>query len=295
MNCVEDDMIIIAGSASPKLSAEVAGLLGSELVNAEIRHFPDGEIYARIDADLRRKPVAIIQSTCPPQNDNLIELLLLLDTAKVLGAKRTVAVVPYLAYSRQDKRFNSGEAISLRTVSKLISQSGAEELITVDIHQEETLGNFSIPAFNQTAMPLLGRYLKELNLKNPIFIGADQGSIKRATLVALELGAEHYHLEKHRITPENVIVYPKNLSVQGRDIVMVDDIVSTGGTIIGAAKMLQEQGARDVYVACAHPVLAGNAMQKLKDAGIKQIIATNTIEKDVSVVSVAPLIAEMLK
>ena len=288
-------MIIIAGSASPKLSAQVTDLMGAELVNAEMKHFPDGELYVRIDADLRRKPVAIIQSTSYPQNDNLVELLLLLDTAKVLGAKRITAVVPYLGYTRQDKRFNPGEAISLRTISKLISQSGAEEVITVDIHQEETLGNFSIPAFNQTAMPLIGRYLKGLDLKNPIVIGADQGSIKRATLVALELEAEHYHLEKRRITPENVIVYPKNLSVQGRDIVMVDDIVSTGGTIIGAAKMLQEQGAGDVYVACAHPVLSGNAMQKLKEAGIKQIIATNTIEKDVSVVSVAPLIAEMLK
>ena len=288
-------MIVIAGSASPKLSAQVVSLLGAELVNAEIRHFPDGELYVRIDADLRRKPVAIIQSTCPPQNANLVELLLLLDTAKVLGAKRIMAVVPYLAYTRQDKRFKSGESISLRTISKLISQSGAEELITMDIHQEETLGNFSIPAFNQTSMPLIGRYLKGLDLRNPIIIGADQGSMKRATLVALELDAEHYHLEKRRITPENVIIYPKNLSVQNRDIVMVDDIVSTGGTIIGATKMLQEQGARDVYVACAHPVLAGNAMQKLKDAGIKQIIATNTIEKDVSVVSVAPLIAEMLK
>jgi ribose-phosphate pyrophosphokinase len=113
--------------------------------------------------------------------------------------------------------------------------------------------------------------------------------------VALELGAEHYFLEKRRISPENVVVYPKDMNVQGRDVVMVDDIVSTGGTIIGAAKILQQQGARDVYVACAHPVLAGNAAQRLMDAGIKQIIATDTIEKDVSVVSVAPLIAELLK
>ncbi len=288
-------MIVIAGSASPKLSAEVAGMLGAELINAEIKHFPDGEIYARIDADLRKKTVAIIQSTCRPQNDNMIELLLLLDTAKILGAKWVMAVVPYLAYSRQDKRFNPGEAISLRTICNLISQSGADEVITVDVHQEETLGNFSIPAFNQTAMPLIGRYLNELGLNKPIIIGADQGSIKRAALVALELGAEHYNLEKRRVSPENVIVYPKNLNVKNRDIVMVDDIVSTGGTIIGATKMLREQGARDVYVACAHPVLSGNAMQRLEDAGIKKVIATNTIEKDVSVVSVAPLIAEMLK
>ncbi len=288
-------MIIIAGSASPKLSAQVASLLGAELVNAEFKRFPDGEIYVRAEAEVRRKPVAIIQSTCPPQNDNLFELLLLLDAVKVLGASRIVAVVPYLAYARQDKRFKPGEAISLRTVSKLISQSGAEEVITIDVHQEEALGNFSIPAFNQTSMPLLGRHLKSLNLRNPIIIGADQGSMKRATLVALELGAEHYFLEKRRISPENVIVYPKNLSVENRDVVMVDDIVSTGGTIISATKMLREQGARDVYVACAHPVLTGNAMERLKDAGIKQIIATDTIEKDVSVVSVAPLIAEMLK
>jgi ribose-phosphate pyrophosphokinase len=288
-------MIIISGSASPKLSAQVASLLGAELVKAEVRRFPDGELYVRVDAELKRKPVAVIQSTCPPQNDNLVELLLLLDAAKDLGATRVIAVVPYLAYSRQDKRFKPGEAISLRTVSKLISQSGAEELITVDIHQEETLGNFTIPAFNQTAMPLIGRYLRGLNLRDPVIIGADQGSIKRATRVALELGAEHYFLEKRRISPENVVVYPKDMNVQGRDVVMVDDIVSTGGTIIGAAKILQQQGARDVYVACAHPVLAGNAAQRLMDAGIKQIIATDTIEKDVSVVSVAPLIAELLK
>jgi len=288
-------MIVIAGSASPKLSAQVANLLGAELVNAEFKRFPDGEIYVRAEAEVRRKPVAIIQTTCPPQNDNLFELLLLLDAVKVLGASRIVAVIPYLAYARQDKRFKPGEAISLRTVSKLISQSGAAEVITIDVHQEEALGNFSIPAFSQTAMPLIGRHLKSLDLRNPVIIGADQGSMKRATLVALELGAEHYFLEKRRISPENVVIYPKNLSVENRDVVMVDDIVSTGGTIISATKMLMEQGARDVYVACAHPVLAGNAMERLKEAGIKQIIATDTIEKDVSLVSVAPLIADMLK
>lgn len=287
-------MKVIAGSASPILSKRVAKKLNCQMVKPEVRRFPDGENYIRIGAELKGEHAVVVQSTYHPQNDNLIELCFLLDAAKDLGAGRVTAVVPYLSYGRQDKRFKPGEAISLHTVSKLISNVRADEFITVDLHEEEATRNFSIPAYNLTAMPLLGQYLNGLKLKDPVILGADQGSAKRAKRVAVELGVEHDYLEKRRVTPEKVIARPKRLDVAKRDVVIVDDIISTGGTIIEAAKILRKQRARNIYAACTHPVLVGKALPRLRAAGVKRVIATDTIEHKVSAVSVAPLIAKAI-
>lgn len=287
-------MIVIAGSASPKLSARVAKQFKCRLIRPDLWRFPDGEFYVRIGAELKGEHAVVVQSTHCPQNDNLVELCFLLDAAKDIGAGRVTAVVPYLSYARQDKRFKPGEAISLRTVSKLISNTGADEFITVDIHEEEATRNFSIPAYNLTAMPLLGRYLNGLKLKDPVILGADQGAAERAKRVAVELGVEHDHLEKRRVTPEKVLTRPKRLDIAKRDVVIVDDIISTGGTIVEAAKILRRQGARSIYAACTHPVLAGKAVRRLKGAGVKRVIATDAIEHKVSAVSVAPLIAKAI-
>ena len=287
-------MIVIAGSASPKLSARVAKQLGCQLVKPELWRFPDGEFYVRIGAGLGDEHAVVVQSTCYPQNDNLIELCLLLDAAKDLGAKRVTAVVPYLAYARQDKRFKPGEAISLRTASKLISQAGADDFITIDLHEEGSTRNFSIPAYSLTAMSLLGQYLNRLGLKDPAILGADQGAGERARRVAVEMGVDHDYLEKRRIAPDKVITQPKRMSIAKRDVVLVDDIISTGFTIMEAARILRRQGARGVYAACTHPVLAGRALQRLRAAGVKRVIATDTIEHRTSVVSVAPLIAKAI-
>lgn len=287
-------MIVIAGSASPMLSARVAKQLKTRLVKPELQRFPDGELYVRIDPDMKGEHAVVIQSTCNPQNDNLVELCFLLGAVKDLGAKRVTAVVPYLAYARQDRKFKPGEAMSVHTVCRLIEGAGASDVITIDAHHEETMRNFSIPAYNFTAMPLLGRYLKGLELRNPVVLGADRGSVERARQVALEMGAEHDYLEKQRITPERVVVQPKRLDVSDRDAVIVDDIISTGGTIIEAAKVLKRQGARSVYSACTHSVTVGKALQRIKSAGIKRVITTDTIEHQVSEVSVAPLIANAI-
>ncbi len=288
-------MKVIAGSASPILSKRVAKQLSCQMVEPEIKRFPDGELYVRIGAELKGERVVVVQSTYRPQNDNLIELCFLLDAAKDLGAQRVTAVAPYLSYARQDKRFKPGEAISLRTVSKLISQSGADEFITVDVHEEESTRNFSIPAYPLTAMPLLGQYLGRLKLKDPIILGADQGAAERAKRVAVELGVEHDYLEKRRITPAQVVTRPKRLDVAKRDVVIVDDIISTGGTILGATKILRKQRARGIYAACTHLVLVGKALPKLRAAGVKRVIGTDTIEHKVSAVSVAPLIAKAIR
>jgi len=288
-------MVVIAGSASPKLSAGVAKQLGHPLVKPELTRFPDGELYVRADAKFEGEHAIVVQSTPYPQNDNLVELCLLLDLAKDLGASRVTAVAPYLAYSRQDKRFKPGEAISIRTICKLIERSGASDVFTVDVHEEGVMRNFACPAYNLTAMPLIGKYLAKLDLHDPIIIAPDEEASPFAKRVAVELMADHDYLEKRRVTPTQVEVRPKRLSVSGRDVVIVDDIISTGGTIIEAAKILKKQGARRFYAACAHPVFAGKALKRVLAAGVRKIVATDTIEHRTSVVSVAPVIAEAIR
>ncbi len=235
-----------------------------------------------------------MQSTCYPPNENLIELFLLLDAAKDLGARRVTAAVPYLSYARQDKRFKPGEVISVRTMCKLIERAGADDFLTVDVHEDEIMRNFSIPAYNLTAMPLLGRYFTKLKLHDPAILGADQGSLERARRVAAELMADYDYLQKRRVTPKKVVISPKRLDIAKRDVVLVDDIISTGGTVIEAAKILRRQHARKIYAACTHPVLAGNALRKILGAGVRAVIATDTIEHRTSVVSAAPAIVDAI-
>ncbi len=285
---------MVAGSVSQKLASRLAKELKSELIIPETKRFPDGEIYIRLPGEVKQKHVLVVQSTCAPQNDNLMELLFMLDLTKNLGARKVTAVVPYLAYARQDKRFKPGEAVSIKTVSKLIARAGADELITVDVHESKSKRDFSIPLRNLTAMPLLGICLKKMKLKNPVVLGGDQGSENRAQIVASKMGADADYLEKRRLTPTKVVMTPKSLDVRGRDVVIVDDIISTGGTVVEATKILKRQGARKVYAACTHAVLAGGAEKNLAAAGVVKIIATDTIEKKVSLVSVAPLIAHSL-
>ena len=287
-------MIVISGSASPKLSLRVAKRLKCKLIKPEMSSFPDGENYTRIDADLKGEHVLVVQSTCYPQNDNLIELCFLIGAVKNLGAEHITAFVPYLAYARQDKQFKPGEAISIHTVCKLIEATGATNFVTVDAHHEEIMRNFSIPAYNLTAMPLLGRYLSKLKLKDPVVLGADKGAIERARHVALEMEVEYDYLEKKRITPEKVVIRPKRLDLVNRDVVIVDDIISTGWTIVEAAKMLKHQEARRIYTACTHPVFVGNALRRIRTAGVKKVVTTDTIERKESVVSVASLISNVI-
>ena len=288
-------MKVIAGSASGLLAGRLAKALGCQLIKPEIRRFPDGETYVRIPKDVKGEHAVVVQSTCAPTNDNLIELFLLLDTVKDLGAKRVTAVVPYFGYARQDKRFKSGEAISVRTVCKLIERAGADELFTVDIHEDEIMKNFAIPAHNLSAMSLIGRYLAKLHMRAPAIMGADQGSLARARRAAAELAVEYDYLEKTRLTPTKVLTKPKRLDVAGRDVVIIDDIICTGGTVVDAAKVLKKQKARKIYAACTHPVLVNNALKKISAAGVRKVIATDTIEHKTSTISVAPLIAGAIR
>jgi ribose-phosphate pyrophosphokinase len=284
-------MLVVQGSASPGLSAKLAKQLGCSLVKPELDRFPDGETYVRVDHDFKDEHAIVVQSTPHPQNDNLVELFLLLDAVKDLGARRVTAVVPYLSYARQDKRFKPGEAISIRTICKLIERAGADDFLTVDIHEDEIMRSFAIPAYNLSAMPLIGKHLGALKPRDLVILAPDQGALRWVRRAAAELMADYDYLEKKRITPKKVAVRPKRLDVSGRDVAIVDDIISTGGTVIEAIKVLKKQKARDIYVACTHPVLVENALRKIRRAGARKVFATDTIEGKISEISVAPLIA----
>ena len=288
-------MLIVAGSASSKLAERVAGLLGEELVKPEFKHFPDGENYLRVSGDLKGERVAVIQSTPRPQNENLFELFLLLNTAKELGAERVTAVVPYLAYARQNKPFKPGEAASAHMVCNLIERAGADEVIIIDLHELDVMNNFSIPAREVSVSPLFGQYFKRFDLERPLVLGPDDKAIRQARLAAAELGAEADYLEKERVAPNEVMTESKPLEVEGRDVLIIDDIISTGGTMIEAAKILEKLRARKLYAACTHAVLAPGALERLIATGFTKIVASDTIETQISTVSAAPVIAEALR
>jgi len=290
-------LLVVAGPASTELGNRVASLLGVDVVDVFHKVFPDGETYVRIEGNVDGETVAIVQTLAPPQDTNLLQLLLLADAAKDLGARRVIAVVPYLAYARQDKRFLPGEAISINTVIKLIEAAGVDRLITVNIHELDILERFRIQAENLSAMKLLAKHFLEKGLKGAFALAPDQGALIHAKEADEVLGGGHgwIYKERDRITGEIRVSVEESFDVSGRDVLIIDDIISTGGTVAAAARIAREQGARRVYAACAHPLLVGNARQRISEAGCLEIVGTDCIPCPEAVVSVAPIIAEALK
>jgi ribose-phosphate pyrophosphokinase len=224
-----------------------------------------------------------------------MQLLLMLDAAKDLGAKKVTAVVPYLAFARQDKRFLQGEVVSAETLVKLIESCGTDIFITVNIHAENILKHFSIPTQNLSAITLLAKHFKSSGLDGAFSLSPDKGAIELAEEADRVLGGGCGWLrkERDRYTGE-IQVEEKSLNVEGRDVIVFDDIISTGGTIARAVKMLKSQGARRVYTACAHPLLIGEATKKIDESGAEEIVGTDSISSSARTVSLAPLIAEAL-
>ncbi len=291
--------IILGGSSAQVLAIKIGRLLKASVLLPEIKRFPDGEKYVRITGDVNGKTVAVIQSFYHQPDEFLIEYFLMVDTLKDLGAKRVLGVVPYFAYARQDERFKPGEAVSFKIVTKLIEEVGTDEIYTVDthLHRVEQLSEiFRIPAHNLTAVPLLAQYIKKnFELTNPIVIGPDEEAEQWAKVAAKQLEVEYDVLEKERLGPSEVRIKTRELDVKNRDIVIVDDIISTGGTMVEAIKMLKEHGAKNIIAACTHPILVQNALTKIYQAGALAVIGTDTVPSSISFVSVAPVIAEALR
>ncbi|MDR3223344.1 MAG: ribose-phosphate diphosphokinase [Methanobrevibacter sp.] len=294
--------MIIGGSASQNLTAKIAELLNDEVCPIEIKKFPDGEKYIRIKGKIEEEMI-LIQSTGYPQDENLMELLFLISNLKDLGAKKIKVVVPYFGYGRQEKRFKNGEAISAKIISNLIEIAGATEFFSLNLHEDSLKDFFSIPAHNLSAMPVITEHIKE-NTENPIIVSPDKGGLGFTTEIANILKCESTYLSKVRISPDKVETRIVNMInnkskvdislVEGKEVILVDDIISTGGTIVNATKIVKKHGAKSVDVYCVHPVLVNDAVLKIYGAGVRNIIGTDTLTSDVSHISVANIITNKI-
>ncbi|WP_456369978.1 ribose-phosphate diphosphokinase [Geoglobus sp.] len=276
-------MKLIVGPSSPLLGRRISKAAGAEIAEVVYRKFPDGEIYVKVE-DTGDEEFVIVNSIT--SSDDIIFLMLAFDA---LEGREVTAVIPYMGYARQDRAFEEGEAISIRAVARMM-ESHASRVVTVNIHSEEAKKHFR-KLVEVDAMELIGRHYRGRDI---VMLSPDRGSLERVRRAAKAAGCEFDYLEKTRIDSETVEITPKNLDVSGRNVVIVDDIISTGGTVVTAARQLHGR-ADSVEAACVHAVLAGNALNRLYSAGISDVIATDTVEKQVSVLTVAELISEVLK
>ncbi|MGC8556385.1 MAG: ribose-phosphate diphosphokinase [Conexivisphaera sp.] len=293
---------MVPGSSNGPLAYRVARATGARLAGVEYRRFPDGERYVRVLDDVSGEDAVVLQSAAFSPDEYLVETFLLTDALKDLGARSVTVVMSYFPYARQDERFKPGEAVSLVTVSKLIRSAGADRLVTVDVHRHRVLDMekvVGVPYVDATVMPLLARYAADSGLidrKRAIVVGPDAEAEQWAALAAREIGADHASLVKTRLGDREVKVsVTRNVEVSGRDVLLVDDIISTGGTIREATRLLKGLGARRVIVGAAHALLVENALQKMLEEGVEEVFSSDTVPNQTTRVSAAPAIKDALR
>jgi len=283
-------MIIVGGSSSKDLAKELSNILGCKYVQAATTRFPDGECYTRIDAESLNDDVVIIQNTYP--DSNLIEMFLLQDAVKKMGAKRITLVIPYFGYARQDRVFKPGEPESAKVMIKHLGMM-CDRVITMDIHKESILDYFDCPHIDLKAASAIAEYFKNKNID--FVLSPDLGAKDRARSVAEMIGVPYDYLEKVRLSGSDVKITPAQLDCKGMNVLIVDDMISTGGTIIAAKQALREAGAKSVSVACTHGLFINNALERLTGNALEAVLCCNTLENEVSHLSVAGIIAKALK
>ncbi|MEM3730539.1 MAG: ribose-phosphate diphosphokinase [Candidatus Bathyarchaeia archaeon] len=289
-------MKIVPGPSSKQLGEKIAELLKVEAVPVFFKTFPDGESYIRLDGTVQNETVAIVQTTSPPQDTRLMQLALMADAAKRNGARRVIAVVPYLAYARQDKAFLQGESVSIQAVAHMLKAAGVDNLITVNVHQEKVLSSFPFPAKSVSAIPLLAEYFKQKGCAEAFALAPDKGASQIAEEAAKVLKGDYGYLEKQRDRyTGQIAVEKKEFEVRGKTAIIFDDIISTGGTIAAAAKILRELGAAKIYAACVHPLLIGDAEKRIFEAGVEEVVGTDSVPSHASKVSLASILSETLK
>jgi ribose-phosphate pyrophosphokinase len=285
---------VIGGPSSEQLAKRIASKLKSKFVGCELRVFPDGESKITLKDKPRGKTI-VVQSIYPPVDSNLIRSLAIVSQARSCTSQ-VYAVIPYMGYARQDRQFLPGEIITMEIVAKMFKAAGATKIIVVDIHSITALEHLQIPAKNVSAVEELVKYFKKLSLNNPLVVSPDKGGIERARNFANLLGVDFIALEKHRDrkTGKVEIKTKKQDGVKGRDMIIVDDMISTGGSIAKAAEFLKKQKSGKIYACCTHALLIGDAEKNITKAGVTKIISTNTIPGKTSIVDVSSIIVKAL-
>jgi len=286
-------LIVIGGKASENLARKLSKTLKAEYIQSDLRVFPDGESKITVNTELKKGKIVVVQSTYPPVDSNLIQAFSLISKAKQYSSD-IIAVIPYMAYARQDREFLSGEIVTMKVISKLFKAAGATKLIIVDIHSKIALEQFKIPARNISAIPELVKYFNKLKLKDPLVVSPDTGGKTRAKEFAKLFATDFIALEKQRDrNTGKVTIKSSNLkNVEKRDLILVDDMISTGGSIIKATQFLKKQKCRKIFVACTHGLLLKDAEKKIRKAGATKIVCTNTIPGKTAVVDVSSIIAK---
>ncbi len=294
-------LIILGGNSNPELLQEIAHLLHRPVGEALVGEFPEGEIRVQIRENVRGKDVFIVQSTCTPPNRNLMELLILIDAARRASAKRVTAVLPFFGYARQDRKDRPRVPITAKLVANLLTEAGADRVLTMDLHAGQIQGFFDIPVDHLYSIRVIGDYLKKKQFKNLVVVSPDVGGIRMARAYSKLLECPFAIVDKSREDALKTKVMNIIGEIKGKHVMLVDDLISTAGSLVEAAGALRERGALDVYATVVHPVLVGPAIERIKNSNIKELIVTNSIplgpEKKIDKItqlSIAPLLAEAI-
>ena len=286
---------VIAGSASKDLGKRIARRLKAPYVEAKTRVFPDGESKITFGRIPKNSIVLVVQSTYPPVDTNLLQALSIISQARKVSSK-IYAIIPYMGYARQDRQFLSGEVVTMSIVAKMLEVAGAKKVVVVDIHSKTALNHFKISKESVSAIPELAKYFKKLKLKNALVVSPDVGGALRAKKFASLLNTDFITLKKSRDrNTGKVQIHSSKVDVRGKDLIVVDDIISTGGSVVRATQFLKRQKCKRVFVACTHGLFVESAEKKIKKAGVSQIISTNTIPRSTSKVDVSGVIVESIQ
>lgn len=294
-------MVLFSGNANRKLAQEIAEYLGRALGQAEVSQFSDGEVFVQINENVRGADVFVIQPTSPPVDHHLMELLVMIDALRRASAHRITAVIPYFGYARQDRKVQPRVPISSKLVADLITVSGANRVLAMDLHAGQIQGFFNIPVDHLYAAPVLLRYFQDREWDEGVVVAPDAGGVERARAFAKRLGTSLAFIDKRREGPNESKVMHIVGEVKDRDVIIVDDMIDTGGTLVQAVTALREQGAGRIYASCTHPILSGSAIERIESSGLEEVVVTNTIplderrsSKKLTVLSVASLLGEAI-
>ena len=296
-----DRLILFSGNANRPLSQEIADYLGVPLGEAEVSRFADGEILVQIFENVRGADVFVIQPTCRPVNENLMELLVIIDALKRASAWRITAVMPYYGYARQDRKVQPRVPITAKLVADLLTAAGVHRVLTMDLHAGQIQGFFTTPVDHLYAAPVLLKYFRERMLGETVVVSPDAGGVERARAFAKRLDTSLAFIDKRRTGPNEAKVMHIVGEVEGRDVIIVDDMIDTGGTLTQAIPPLLEKGVKRIFASCTHPVLSGAAVERIEGSALEEVVVTNTIplpedrtSKKLTVLSVAPLLGEAI-